>query len=106
MVAPSSLSPVPSCLSPVPCPLTPHPSLPPPTFGQKGFQGQAAGDGVLGVAPEPAVLLGDGADLAENLSVGVEFVEHVSGGRQEVDLVRGDQRAQRERVTTHKIDLL
>ena len=64
----------------------------------EGVQRQTHGDGVLGVAAEHAVALGDGRYFAKLPGVGVEVLEEILTGVVEVDLVRSHQRAQRERV--------
>ena len=72
-------------------------ALPVP-LGQECLQGQPAGDRVLGVADQAAVVLRDAADLAHQFGEFVEPVELVAAGLQQVELVRGDQGPQRQRV--------
>ena len=54
------------------------------------------------MAPEPAVPLGDGRDLAELLRVGIQLVEQIAAGVEQIDLVRRHQRAQRQRIAADK----
>ena len=55
---------------------------------------EPAGDRVLRVPDQMAVALGDAADLAKRLRVLAELVEQVPRSHQEVELVRGDERAE------------
>ena len=71
--------------------------------GQEGLQGQAAGDRVLGVPDQAAVVLRDAADLAHQLGEVVEPVELVAAGAQQVELVRGDQGPERERIVLDEL---
>jgi len=70
---------------------------------QEGLQGQAAGDGVLGMPDEPPAALGDAAHLAHELGERVQLVEPIAAGREQIDLVRGHQRAQRERIALDEL---
>ncbi len=50
--------------------------------------------------------LRDAADLLQQLGVLAELVEQVAGGLEQVELVRGDERAERLRVVTDESDHL
>ena len=78
---------------------------------QKRFERESAGDHVLGMADEQDMvswdplhpLLRDAADLAEQFGVGVERVEQVATGREQVDLVRGDERPERQWIVLDEL---
>ena len=83
----------------------------PMSVWQKRLQREAAGDHVLGMADEQRMasrgsfhrLLRDAADLAEQFGVGVERVEHVAAGREQVDLVRSHERAEGQRIVLDEL---
>ena len=64
---------------------------------EDGVQAEAAGDGIGRPANQLAVIFGDAGDFLPCLRVGAEGVEQVGSGRQQVDLVRGHLRTQRQR---------
>ena len=77
--------------------------LKPVALGHEGVQGQAGGDGVLGVGAELAVQLGDGGQLPEALGIGVQVVEHILCGVIHVNFVCGHQRAQGQGVIPEEL---
>jgi hypothetical protein len=76
----------------------------PVSFRQESFQSQAAGDRVLGVSHEVVAVFGNAAQFAHQFGELVEAVELVTAGVQQIQFVRGDQRAERERVVLDKGD--
>ena len=78
---------------------------------KKRLQRESAGNHVLGMADEQDMvswaslhrLLRDAADLAEQFGVGVERVEQVTAGCEQVDLVRGHERAEGERIVLDEL---
>ena len=75
-------------------------------FSQDRIQATARDNRVEGVPLERATTLGDARDFAAGPCIGVEQVKHVARSIIEIDLVRGDQRAQGERIELDLCDSL
>lgn len=57
-------------------------------------QAEAGCNRVFGVAVQGITPFGDRGDFAANLGIGVEVVEHITGGVQQIDLKSCNQRTQ------------
>ena len=67
-------------------------------WAEDGIQAQATGDRVGGAANQLAVILGNAGNFLGRPRVGAKGVEQIGSGCRQVDLVRGDERAQRQRL--------